>query len=136
MTTLKQGVVGMALQGTISSLKDLLGKITQDLHKAESGNKAAAQRVRTMTVRFEKIAKNYRKESISTEKNTKGSKKAPKKSASKAKAKPAAAKKPAPKAKPAAAKKPAPKAKAAALSKPRALTLKKPTAKLPVKSWR
>jgi hypothetical protein len=126
----------MALQGTISSLKDLLGKITQDLHKAESGNKAAAQRVRTMTVRFEKVAKNYRKESISTEKNTKGSKKAPKKAAAKAKAKPAhAAKKPAAKAKPA-AKKPAPKAKAAALSRPRALTLKKPTAKLPVKSWR
>ena len=36
----------MALQNTISSLKDLLGKITSDLHKAEGGNKAAGTRVR------------------------------------------------------------------------------------------
>lgn len=125
----------MALQNTISSLKDLLGKITQDLSKAEGGNKAAAQRVRTMSVRLEKVAKTYRKESISSEKNTKGTKKVAKK-AGKAKAKPAhsAAKKPAAKHAPKAKAKP--KAKAAAMARPRALSLKKPTAKLPMKSWR
>lgn len=119
----------MALHGTVSNLKDLLGKISADIHKAEGGNKAAAQRVRTMTVRFEKVAKTYRKESISSEKHTKGSKKPAKKAAPKAKAK-SAAKKPAAKAK---AK---PKAKAHALARPRALSLKKPAAKHPMKSWR
>lgn len=122
----------MALATTVSGLKDLLGKITSDLHKAEGGNKAASQRVRTMTVRLEKVAKTYRKESIHNEKNTKGMKK-PKK-VGKAKAKPAAKKAAHPK-KPA-AKKPAAKSKGSALSRPRALSLKKPTAKLPMKSWR
>lgn len=115
----------MALQSTISHLKDMLNQITQDLQKAESGNKAAAQRVRTTTVRFEKLAKTYRKESISSEKGTKGgrsSKKANKPSKAPAKpAKPVAA---APKLKP--------KAKSA-MARPRALAFKKPTAKLPVK---
>lgn len=127
----------MALQSTVANLKDMLGKITTDIQKAEGGNKAAAQRVRTMTVRFEKVAKHYRKESIASEKNNKGKKPA-KKSAVKAKAK-APAKKvshapshkaPAPKAK---AK---PKAKATAMARPRALSFKRPTAKLPTKKSR
>lgn len=111
----------MALQSTIAQMKDLLGNITQDLQKAENGNKAASQRVRTMTVRMEKVAKNYRKESISSEKQNKGRKPA-KKMAAKSVKKPS---------KPAASKMKA-KPKAAA-ARPRTLALKKPTAKIPVR---
>src|ERR1700733_12550506 len=109
----------MALKETFKHLKDLLINITHDLDKAEGGNKAASQRVRTGTVKLEKIAKHYRKESIKTEKNTKGKKPAKKaaKPAKKAASKPQA-------------KKAAPKAKAKShSSKPRALSLKKATAK-------
>ncbi|HEV8052250.1 MAG TPA: histone, partial [Parachlamydiaceae bacterium] len=73
----------MAIKDTFKNLKDLLISITHDLDKAEGGNKAASQRVRTGTVRLEKVAKLYRKESIKTEKQTKGTKKPAKKSASK-----------------------------------------------------
>ncbi len=108
----------MAIHSTITHLKDLLHKITQDISKAENGNKAASQRVRTNTVRLEKTAKQYRKESISTEKLTKDKK--PKKAAPKAGAKSKAKLKAKPKAK-------------AALARPRALAFKKPTAKLPIR---
>lgn len=135
----------MALKDTVKHLRDLLSHITVDLDKAEGGNKAASQRVRTGTVKLEKIAKAYRKESIKSEKATKGTKKSEKKSAAKAKpkakaaashghghghAKPAA--KPAAKlaAKPAA--KHAVKAKTGkAVAKARPLSLKRPSAKLP-----
>lgn len=130
----------MALKDTHKHLKDLLVNITHDLEKADGGNKAASQRVRTGTVKLEKVAKTYRKESIKSEKATKGSKKPAKKASSKAA--PKKASKPAAKAAPkAAAKKAAPaKAKAKAhkaVAKPRALAFKKSTAKLPVKrsSW-
>ncbi|MCB1213773.1 MAG: histone, partial [Chlamydiia bacterium] len=66
----------MALKKTIEELKDLLQSLQIDLEKAEKGNKAASQRVRTGTVRLEKVAKNYRKESIAQEK-TAAPKKAP-----------------------------------------------------------
>lgn len=117
----------MALNSTISHLKDMLNRISQDLMKAESGNKAAAQRVRTTSVRFEKLAKTYRKESIQSEKQNKGGTRrtAKKSTASKAKAK-TATKAPTSKLK---AK---PKAKAS-LARPRALSFKKPTAKLPIR---
>ncbi len=121
----------MALNHTIASLKDLLGKISHDLTKAETGNKAASQRVRTNSVRLEKIAKNYRKESIVSEKHhSKGPKKAAKKSASKPKAKAAKSH-----AHHSAKVKVKPKAKAA-LARPRAFILKKPTAKLPARNFR
>lgn len=130
------------LHTTSKNLKGLLEHISQDLVKADGGNKAASQRVRTNTVKLEKLAKVYRKESIASEKT---GKKAPR--ASKAKAKPAAAKKVAPKkvvakAKPApskvahkvAPKKAVEKPKAkTATAKPRAFSFKKPTAKLPAK---
>lgn len=130
----------MALQSTVANLKDMLHKITQDIQKAEGGNKAAAQRVRTMTVRLEKVAKHYRKESIASEKNTKGVKKTVKKAAVKTKAK-APAKKvthhaPAHKAAHAPKAKAKPKAKATAMARPRALSFKRPTAKLPTKKAR
>ncbi|MFY7843411.1 MAG: histone [Rhabdochlamydiaceae bacterium] len=72
----------MSLKDTVSDLKILLNNITVDLEKAEKGNKAAAQRVRTQSVKFAKVAKVYRKESIVSEK-----KGAHKKAASKAVAK-------------------------------------------------
>lgn len=94
----------MALKQTVNEMNQLLAEITQDLQKAEGGNKAASQRVRTGTINLEKVAKKYRKESIAEEKKTKGTAKkaakpAAKKPAAKAAAKPAA--KPAAKAAPA-----------------------------------
>ena len=46
--------------------KGLMPKGTSDLTKAVGGNKAAAQRVRVNTVALEKVAKLYRKESVSS----------------------------------------------------------------------
>lgn len=124
----------MALKETIKHLKDLISQISHDIEKADGGNKAASQRVRTATVRLEKTAKTYRKESIKNEKSgTKGTKKSS--SAKRPAAKKTAAKttkhaKPAKKA-PAKAKtlKAKPKAKAHK-AKARALSFKKPSAKL------
>lgn len=120
----------MALKETIKHMKDLLIHITADLEKADGGNKAASQRVRTGTVRLEKIAKVYRKDSIKHEKLTQGTKRPAKKAAGKGTAKKAAK----PKAAKAVKVKAKPKAKAhKAIAKPRALSLKRPTAKLPAK---
>ncbi|NCF71079.1 MAG: histone [Chlamydiales bacterium] len=58
----------MALNNTVKQMRELLSNITEDLEKAVNGNKAAAQRVRTGSIRFEKVAKQYRKESIASEK--------------------------------------------------------------------
>lgn len=136
-------------------MRELLSDITLDLDKSENGNKAASQRVRTGTVKLEKLAKLYRKESISSEKKTKGQKKtAPKKAAPAAKGKaaapaakgkaaaPAAKGKAAPAAKSKGATvKATPKPKAATKSatkastnvRPRQLSVRKATAKLPSK---
>jgi hypothetical protein len=120
----------MALKDTHKHLRDLLTHITHDLEKADGGNKAASQRVRTGTVKLEKVAKAYRKESIKAEKATKGQKK-PAKKAAKPKAKPAAA---AHKAASHVKAKAKPKAKAhKATAKPRALSLRKPSARLPAR---
>lgn len=58
----------MGLNETTKQMRDLLMNVSADLEKAAQGNKAAAQRVRTQTIRLEKIAKNYRRESINAEK--------------------------------------------------------------------
>jgi len=58
----------MNFKDTCRTIHTLLEKIQHDLGKAENGNKAASQRVRTNTIKFEKIAKLYRKESIKAEK--------------------------------------------------------------------
>ncbi|HEY4831196.1 MAG TPA: histone [Waddliaceae bacterium] len=113
----------MAITATNKHMRDLLCQISSDLEKAEKGNKAASQRVRTGTVKLEKIAKLYRKESIKSEKATKGHKRTAKK-----------ASKPAAKAKHKAVKA-KPKAKAKTLARPRALSLRRPTAKLPFRSF-
>lgn len=114
----------MALKDTFKHMRDLLSQITHDLEKADGGNKAASQRVRTATVKLEKVAKLYRKESIKNEKGTKGQKKPAKKAAAKPKAKASSVKHAKVKAKP--------KAKAhKAVARPRALSFRKPSAKLP-----
>lgn len=145
----------MAIKDTYKHLKDLLLAITHDLDKAEGGNKAASQRVRTGTVKLEKVAKLFRKESIKSEKQTKGTKRPAKKSASKTAHKGAhkaahktshkaahkgasktahkTSHKAAPKAAHKAAVKVKAKPKAKAVSRPRALSFKKPSAKLPVR---
>lgn len=115
----------MAFKDTIKHLRDLLSQITHDLEKADKGNKAASQRVRTGTVRMEKVAKLYCKESIKGERALKGTKKSTAKKAGHAKPKAKVAAK-APKA----ASKPKAKAHKA---KARAFSFKKPTAKLPTK---
>lgn len=140
----------MALKDNVKHIRDLLANIQADLEKADKGNKAASQRVRTGTVKLEKIAKQYRKESVANEKKTKGSK--PKKAAVKSKAKApvkahakasskapakAAAKAPAKSAAKAPAKsavKAKPKAKAHK-AKAHAFALRRPTAKLPARRF-
>ena len=77
----------MELKNTIEEMSALLARIVDDLDKAANGNKAASQRVRTGTVKLEKIAKHYRKESSQEEKQTKGVKKDDKKPAAKGKGK-------------------------------------------------
>lgn len=58
----------MSLKETIHTMKKQLGEICRDLDKSIKGNKAAAQRVRTCTIKLAKTAKVYRKESIVAEK--------------------------------------------------------------------
>lgn len=81
----------MALKDTMSAMRTLLHSVAHDLDKSGNGNKAASQRVRTGTIKLEKVAKMYRKESVAAEK--KGGKAPKKAAAKKAPAKKAAAKK-------------------------------------------
>lgn len=64
----------MSLRDTSNHLHHLLTALSKDLTKATNGNRAAAQRVRTGTIRFQKIAKQYRKESVAVEKQQRKSK--------------------------------------------------------------
>jgi hypothetical protein len=119
----------MGLNETTKHMREQLAALAVDLEKAVGGNKAASQRVRTGTIRLEKIAKNYRKESINAEKQG-GSKKSAKKAKAPAKSAAKAPAKSAAKAKAKAPAKAAVKAKAPA-KKP--VMVKRPTAKLPVR---
>lgn len=73
----------MALKDTIQTMRKQLNEICRDLDKSQSGNKAAAQRVRTCTIKLAKTAKMYRKESVAAEKKEGKGKKKPKKTAAK-----------------------------------------------------
>lgn len=84
----------MALKETIHKMRQQLTEIMHDLDKAAEGNKAAAQRVRTTSIKFSKTAKVFRKESVAAVKS--GQKKAAKVTKAKAPAKKAPAKKKAP----------------------------------------
>lgn len=65
----------MALADTINHLNHLLNALLKDLSKVVRGNKTAAQRVRTGTIKLEKVAKLFRKESVHAEKSGKLKKK-------------------------------------------------------------
>ncbi len=78
-----------SLEKIVDVMSNLLSEIVSDLEKSNKGNKAASQRVRTGTVKLEKIAKAYRKESILSEKALQAKSKKSRKAAP-AKAKPAA----------------------------------------------
>lgn len=74
----------MGFQDTVKVIRELLAGLTIDLEKAAGGNKAASQRVRTGTIKLEKAAKKYRKESIVVEKASVGKKKSKKVASKKA----------------------------------------------------
>jgi len=54
----------MTLRDTIGAMQQLIEELAKDLQKSSRGNKAAARRVRVGTVQMEKLAKQYRKESV------------------------------------------------------------------------
>jgi hypothetical protein len=54
----------MDLKECMHRMKSLIDGMNVDLKKTARGNKTAAQRVRTATVVFAKIAKHFRKESV------------------------------------------------------------------------
>ncbi len=68
----------MALSDSINELHELLSTILKDLEKVQRGNKTAAQRVRTGTIHLEKVALQFRKESMAAVKSGKLKKKKPK----------------------------------------------------------
>lgn len=90
----------MAVRDTTKSLRDLLDQVCGDLEKAEKGNKAASQRVRTGTIKLEKMAKAYRKESVQAEKGSSSRKPKGKKAMASRAAKPKTKKAPSRSAKP------------------------------------
>ena len=55
----------MGLKESVNAMKDLMHLMCRDLDKTGRGNRAAAQRVRTSSVKFAKLAKDFRKESVS-----------------------------------------------------------------------
>jgi hypothetical protein len=61
----------MSLNDTMNKLDSLLTSVSKDLAKVNRGNKAAAQRVRVGTIKLEKIAKQFRKESVAAERGGK-----------------------------------------------------------------
>ncbi len=74
----------MSLNDTMNKLDSLLMSVSRDLAKVNRGNKAAAQRVRVGTIRLERVAKQFRKESVAAEKSGKLKRKpAPRKSSAK-----------------------------------------------------
>jgi hypothetical protein len=68
----------MALKDTINAMRQHLTDLSRNLEKAAEGNRAAAQRVRTGSIQFAKIAKIFRKESVDVEKGSKKAKKSTK----------------------------------------------------------
>lgn len=54
----------MTLKDTIHTMQDLIEVLAKDLEKSSRGNKAAARRVRVGTIQMEKLAKQYRRESV------------------------------------------------------------------------
>lgn len=70
----------MALKDTVKRMHTLLEDLSKDLQKAsEKGNKTASQRVRTNSIKFSKLSKQYRRESVDSECRGKKQKKSVKK---------------------------------------------------------
>ena len=69
----------MPLKETMHQMKELLEHLSKSLEKATRGNRAAAQRVRTGSITFARMAKLFRKESVAAEKGLKKPKKSSKK---------------------------------------------------------
>jgi len=70
----------MALKDTVKRMHTLLEDLSKDLQKAsEKGNKTASQRVRTNSIKFSKLSKQYRRESVDSECGDKKQKKSVKK---------------------------------------------------------
>lgn len=70
----------MALKETVKRMHTLLEDLSKDLQKAtEKGNKTASQRVRTNSIKFSKLSKQYRRESVDSECGGKKQKKSVKK---------------------------------------------------------
>jgi len=64
----------MGLNESMNAMSELMCCMCKDLVKVDKGNRAAAQRVRTASVKFAKIAKDFRKESVYIGDNTKSKK--------------------------------------------------------------
>jgi hypothetical protein len=61
----------MTLKETMQQLDHILANVAKDLTKVTRGNKTAAQRVRVGTIKLERIAKAFRRESVAAEKSGK-----------------------------------------------------------------
>jgi Histone H1-like protein Hc1 len=61
----------MSLKESVQQLDHLLANVAKDLIKVTRGNKAAAQRVRVGTIKLERVAKEFRRESVAAEKSGK-----------------------------------------------------------------
>jgi hypothetical protein len=64
----KKGDIVMTMRDTICAMQELLQVLAKDLEKSSKGNKAAARRVRVGTIYMEKLAKQYRKETVTKRK--------------------------------------------------------------------
>lgn len=71
METIKEMRMIMALNDTMKQLETVLTNVAKDLVKVKKGNKSAAQRVRVGTIHLEKVAKDFRKESLAEKKGRK-----------------------------------------------------------------
>ncbi len=69
----------MSFLQTTEELVDLLQTILEDVPKMLRGNKTAAQRIRTKTVKITKVSKIWRKESLDQERKKVARKKKEKK---------------------------------------------------------
>lgn len=60
----------MAFMDTLRDLNGLFFSLSKDLTKVEKGNKSAAQRIRVGTIQLERVARQFRKESIAVERKS------------------------------------------------------------------
>jgi hypothetical protein len=63
-----RGYLKMTLKETMQQLDHLLTRVVKDLPKVHRGNKSAAQRIRVGTIKLERVAKLFRRESVAQEK--------------------------------------------------------------------